>query len=194
MSIVESKWINQIKGLEHIEGYKIYSDGTILSFLKRHDYIYIVSDKPRKVLIPFSAGRRYDVVSLKGKDYPVHRLVAMAFIPNPDRKPQVHHKDGNKFNNDVSNLEWVTNSENQAYSVNAGTHVSIKGDNHYRRKPGYIQHNRKPVYQLDLNGTVLRRFDSVKEAAEMVNINYTTISKALTHPSCTAAGYKWTYA
>lgn len=56
----------------------------------------------------------------KSKKEMIHRLVAKAFIPNPNNFPIVHHKDENKLNNDVSNLEWVTHSQNSLYSVHPG--------------------------------------------------------------------------
>ena len=58
----------------------------------------------------------------------VHRLVALNFIPNPKGLPQVNHKDSNKLNNHVSNLEWVTQTDNMRHSWQAGTHVSPRGE------------------------------------------------------------------
>lgn len=66
----------------------------------------------------------------KGKTHKVHRLVAENFILNPDNKPEVNHIDGNKQNNNVSNLEWVTRIENARHSVD----VLGKGQNHVKIK------------------------------------------------------------
>ncbi len=69
-------------------------------------------------------GGKYIYVTIfqngKGKNYSIHRLVAQAFIPNPNSLPQVNHIDGNSLNNNVSNLEWVTNSENQIHAYRTG--------------------------------------------------------------------------
>ena len=64
----------------------------------------------------------------KAKRYSVHQLIAKAFIPNPDNLPQVNHKDGNKENNTISNLEWVSASENKLHSYR------VLKEQHYSRK------------------------------------------------------------
>lgn len=62
---------------------------------------------------------------------PVHRLVALAFIPNPQGLPQVNHIDGDKGNNRVANLEWVTNARNQQHAHEIGIKVALRGSEHH---------------------------------------------------------------
>lgn len=74
----------------------------------------------------------YAEVVLSGKtrlNQGVHRLVALAFIPNPDNKPQVNHKDGNKLNNSVSNLEWATRQEQMDHAISLGLVNSVGESN-----------------------------------------------------------------
>lgn len=77
-----------------------------------------------KILSPFKASNGYLRVSLsidgKQKNFAVHRLVAMAFIPNPKNKSQVNHIDGDKLNNCVENLEWVSSKENMRHAFRTG--------------------------------------------------------------------------
>lgn len=92
---------------------------------KKIDADYDVSDQGRirhgKRILSGSVHRdNYILVTLHGKQRPIHRYVASAFVPNPADKPEVNHKDGNKMNNAAENLEWVTSSENQKHAVENG--------------------------------------------------------------------------
>ena len=93
------------------------------------DNSYFITDKGEvfsnksgklKRLKATNNGDGYECIKINKKTYRVHRLVATSFIENPDNKPQVNHKDGNKLNNNVSNLEWVTNAENQIHAWDIG--------------------------------------------------------------------------
>lgn len=141
-----------------------------------------------KDLKPFKVGTKneqyyaVDFYPYHKKNIRVHRLVAQAFIPNPENKPEVNHIDGNHFNNAVDNLEWVTGSENciHAYRV-------------LNRKKYYGAENvtAKKVIRVE-DGKV---FDSLREAAEQSGIKYhSLISKALKDEWRTSGGYHWKYA
>lgn len=86
------------------------------------------------ILKPGLSGRGYEQVCLwlcnnVSKQKYVHRLVAEAFLPNPNNKPEVNHIDGNKRNNELANLEWVTASENQQHSISMGLRLGKKHKN-----------------------------------------------------------------
>lgn len=103
------------------------------------------------------------------KQYTIHRLVALAFIPNPLNKEQVNHIDGNKLNNHVSNLEWVTAKENMNHAWNNG----LKKSSPKQRKAAsktMIEYNQKET--MDLTTGIV--FDSLKQACESTNFNYQT--------------------
>lgn len=94
-----------------LEDYDITRDGKIIN--KNTGY----------QLTPQPNGKGYLRVSIGKQLMFVHRLVAEKYIPNPDNKTQVNHKDGNKLNNCVDNLEWVSNQENRNHAINNGLHL-----------------------------------------------------------------------
>lgn len=96
----------------NIDDYEITECGEVIN---KHTGRYV---KPQK------NGKGYYRVSIGGKLVFVHRLVAEKYIPNPENKSQVNHKDGDKTNNHVSNLEWVTNKENRNHALKNGLHTT----------------------------------------------------------------------
>lgn len=110
---------------------------------------------------------------------PVHRLVAQAFIPNPCDKPSINHKDEDKSNNRVDNLEWCTPKENC---------------NHGNRNKKISRRISKPVKQLSKTGDLLAVWNSMTIASEVLGISLSEISVCTREHHKSAGGYKWRYA
>ena len=141
-----NKW-KEIQGFEGL--YKISNEGKIYS------------NKINAIMKTYINNNGYECVQLtknkKRKHFLVHRLVAKAFIPNIDNKPQVNHIDGNKANNRVENLEWYTNSENQIHAYKNGL-------------------NRSKKKQCTINGI---DYESITEAANQLGVSRATIQSWL---------------
>lgn len=135
-----------------------------------------------RIMIPVKTKGGYIRVTLKdhgrNKTKTIHRLVAEAFIPNKSNLPQINHKDEDKTNNKVENLEWCTAQYNSTY----GTRIS--------RLATKLS---KPVIQYSMDGKIESEFPSVKIAAESLNVSSSSIYTCVLGVHPTAYGYRWAY-
>lgn len=125
----------------------------------------VINKKSGKKVKGQPNGKGYLRVSISGKLQFIHRLVAEKYIPNPENKPQVNHKDGNKRNNSVENLEWVDNKTNREHAVKNKLHRYGENSPSAKLKEKDVIEIRKLCKQY-----------SNKEVAQMFNVSPSTIS------------------
>lgn len=145
-----------------------------------------ISTRHRKgiILKPVVAKNGYCVVSLCGKTYKVHRIIASIFVDNSDNLPQVNHKDENKLNNRANNLEWCTGE----YNYNYGTRYSrcVLSNINNKKKS-------KPVLQYTLDGEFVRRYPSANEVRRVLKKSISYICECCKGKAYTAYGFIWKY-
>ena len=170
----------QISNFGRLKSFKVDNAGKILKLTNRNgDYFSVVL-----------CG-----IGKKNKSTRIHRLVAEAFIPNPENLPEINHIDGNKQNNCVDNLEWVTRQENLIHSMTVL---------HPKQNDGMIYYNQhirpKPIVQMNMNGQIIAEFESAEIASRQTGVcsrnilqmaNKTPYKKD--HLRKSAGRYKWAF-
>ncbi len=152
--------------------------------------------KPSKLTKGYLGIRLYDNNS-NAKTFKIHRLVAQAFISNPNNLSQVNHIDGDKTNNTVENLEWCTCSENMKHSYNIGLRDKEKLKEHMSRVGKSLKnkkgHHIRKVAQYDQNNKLIKIWESQTKASNSIGISNTSIQNVCAGRKKTAGGYIWKY-
>ena len=167
---MKEKW----KAIDGYEGlYEVSNTGKVRSFKK---------SRKGHILVP-AATRGYDSVGLCSGDGSkttvlVHRLVATAFVPNPNGYKEVNHKDENKKNNNADNLEWCTRAYNMSFKT-ARVRQGVSCG--------------KPVEQMTIDGIAVALYSSAEMAGKILGIDASSIHKCCKNKRDHAAGYKWRY-
>ena len=165
------------KEIEGFEGrYAVNKKGEVLSLLRGR-------------IMKTNSSQRYERTCLRDSNnkkrmVSIHRAVAIAFIPNPLNKPAVNHKNGNRLDNNVDNLEWVTYRENSQHAVDTGLMFSPKNDS-----------KSKAVDMFTKDGVFIKTFPSTMQVQRDLGIYHANISRVCKqHPKYnTAHGYIWRY-
>lgn len=161
--------------------------------IEGYEGLYQVSNMGRvksvrkNIILREGISRGYSVLNLSKNGKPltkkVHRLVANAFIPNPDNLPQVNHKDENKANNCVENLEWC----DCKYNLNYGTGNKKRGLSNTNGKLS------KPVCQYSKDGCFIKEWKSIRDIERITGYDSGHISECCRNIRKTAHGYLWKY-
>ena len=149
-----------------------------------------IQNSKGKILSPYKNKFGYLNIDLfvNGKKWKCkgHRLVATAFIPNPDNLPMVNHKDEDKANNNITNLEWCDNSYNLSYGSRAEKVFQSRKERN--RKTA-----QKQVIQLDLQNNIISNYNSISEASRFTGISCGAIWQSCNQGCITNRLYKWKY-
>ena len=173
-------------------------EGEVWKPIKNYENLYAISNKGRvkniisnSLMSIFKVGN-YLKVSLESKQYYLHKIIAEAFIPNPENKPHVDHIDTNSLNNDIDNLRWCTTKENNNNPLTIAKQVDRLKSYNVERKLEVVRFKENDIYNIDI-------YESVLSAANSVNDKSTNISKrcknnsGLDNPKYKAKGYIFMY-
>lgn len=167
-----------------IKGYEGLYQVSNLGNVKRLKSKYVLEERlVRKEMQPIY--KYYSVLLSKhgnGKHYFIHRLVAQEFLPNENNYPCVNHKDGNKTNNNVENLEWCTYKYNYEEAKRIGL---LKEPKDYGRT--------RSVVQYDLNDNYIKTWDSFADIKRELGFHIQNIWKCCKNRRTQAHGYVWKY-
>lgn len=167
------------KNIEGFDGYEISNLGRTRSFLLIKEGLILKTNINKY---------GYEIVNIRKNTKSItkyiHRLVAMAFIPNPENKPTINHKDGNKLNNYLNNLEWNTVVENIRHCHKYGLWKKRFGKNHWLSKA---------VFQYDLDGNIVNGFGGLREASRKTGLDRYSITRACKGLKKSYSGYIWKF-
>lgn len=153
-------------------GYMVSSEGRVAS--------------TRGILAQEKCKDGYRRVNIQGKKYMVHRLVAQAFLPNPEHLPQVNHIDEVRCNNSVRNLQWVSISDNLRH----GHHSEHVLTGH---RLSDSPKSTRAIMQYTLDGHFVNAFRSINEASRMTGVTTGHITSAAKKIRKSAGGFRWEY-
>lgn len=144
------------------------------------------------------SGNEYKKVALANKRHnkycSVHRLLAESFMPNPLNYKEVNHIDGNKFNNQLNNLEWCSRKQNAVHAFSTGLINKDKVRAAVRKNVKRASEaTRKPIVKFSKDGVFVSEFRSLIDAANGNRFHAVNISKAALGKIKTAYGYRWEY-
>jgi hypothetical protein len=177
------------KTIKGFDNYEVSNFGNVRSkdrIAKRNDYDAKLSGQMLKpnVIKGYLRVTLYNGTRNKHKQFFIHRLVADAFISNPNDLPFINHKDENKMNNHVDNLEWCTAKYNSNYGTAIERRVRHQNWRDIAKKQSVA------VVQKDLNGNVIKYYESMSDA-EKYGFNIPGVSKCCNGYLKTYKGYVW---
>lgn len=156
------------------------SRGPIIMKFYRHSNYYGDDDNRYRIVTLWRDKRKYKIF--------VHRLVAEAFLPNPDKKKEVDHINGIRYDNRVDNLRWVTRSENRQNPISKQRMREA-----HRGCFGSLNSHHHSVSQFTLDGKFIRQWESISAAVREIGIGQSSISLCCSGRYKSAGGYIWRY-
>lgn len=176
---------------KEIEGYPLYmasNMGRVKSFRKYSE---------GKIIKPSINSEGYLHIGLYGKTHRLHRIIAKTFIPNPENKPEIDHINGDRTDNRVENLRWVTRKENLNNPITKKRQSEVKKGkkaSEEAKKNMSKAQSKKPILQYDMYGNFIKKWESARQVEKELGIDETSIGLVCKGKYRHAGFYIWKYA